>query len=889
VALSTNLISYWSMEEASGNAQDAHGSNHLTDNGGTGSAAGKVGNARDLEAASSQYFSLADNPSISTGDIDFTFACWINAESLAGNQRIINKINQAVSVLEFQLFSQSGTQLLWEVFNGSSAIGSIGTSTALSTGTWYFVVCWHDSVNNLVGISVNAGTAVTTATSGAPANTTAPFSIGSLDGLGTTHWDGLIDEVAFWKRVLTSAERTELYNSGNGRAYSYIGASMTLDRALVLNGSGTVTVGLTGTGTSWTGTPFSLTATPTGWSIASQNVISATSATVTLNRGSGTGTLTISDGTNSDSLTVTDTATTVGTGNWATAATWDTDEAPGNGHKASVGHAVTVAANATIGTSPSNTTTIVLSIGANITVNPGVTFTVRGNAEITANATALQVGTAGGGATLEFDASQAGTPGTNYKLRLGTSNGAHPTATLRTRGTSGSRSAVRSNSGGGNFQVVADVNGCGTLDLQFCDFLRVGTSALDAFDMDAAGGSIAIADCTFDACGELGLGNALSGGYVFTVADSLWSNTVAADYCIRMAGGTAGAGAKTVSGCAFDAPIRLSLGAVTLSDSVITGGSDDTGSGYTLEVANCVYLTDDVSTGAFTLSGDYTDCYFYAGGNGNPHFPILSTDGATPTTVEGCIVEYGGDFVTAGGDGGNAFYGTGDWTLVNCITLPAGEHPELGSGAVTPLANQTVSLIHCTLYSPEYTGGILLGDGGASTGMVPECKSNLFWAKLSEPDGLAAYSLGTVIDNQITPAGCTHNGLVNIQNPAYEGLFTTTQPGANDVRLDATNEATVFVDASRSLATWAVSRGSVSGTYAGKVADAKAYLLADPTLIGNLLTHVRTGFAPKAVALRDAGHDAVTIGAVEYQASGGGSLVNGGLINSGLINGGLIR
>ncbi len=36
-------------------------------------------------------------------------------------------------------------------------------------------------------------------------------------------WDGLIDEVGFWKgRVLSGAERTELYNAGAGRDYAYI-------------------------------------------------------------------------------------------------------------------------------------------------------------------------------------------------------------------------------------------------------------------------------------------------------------------------------------------------------------------------------------------------------------------------------------------------------------------------------------------------------------------------------------------------------------------------------------------------------------------------------------------------------------------------------------------
>jgi hypothetical protein len=55
---------------------------------------------------------------------------------------------------------------------------------------------------------------------------TRDFTIGTQnDTANIFRWDGLIDEVGFWKRVLTSAERTELYNSGNGRDYAYITAA----------------------------------------------------------------------------------------------------------------------------------------------------------------------------------------------------------------------------------------------------------------------------------------------------------------------------------------------------------------------------------------------------------------------------------------------------------------------------------------------------------------------------------------------------------------------------------------------------------------------------------------------------------------------------------------
>ena len=79
MSLLTNLISYWKLDEASGDALDAHGANPLTQTGSVGTAAGKVGTARDFSALTGAYFSHADNVDLSTGDIDFTIACWVQA------------------------------------------------------------------------------------------------------------------------------------------------------------------------------------------------------------------------------------------------------------------------------------------------------------------------------------------------------------------------------------------------------------------------------------------------------------------------------------------------------------------------------------------------------------------------------------------------------------------------------------------------------------------------------------------------------------------------------------------------------------------------------------------------------------------------------------------
>jgi hypothetical protein len=86
---------------------------------------------------------------------------------------------------------------------------------------WYHIICWHDSVNNVIGISINDGTPDTAAHSTGSFDSTTDFVLGCAADL-VGFLNGSIDEVGFWKgRVLGSAERSELYNGGLGLAYPF--------------------------------------------------------------------------------------------------------------------------------------------------------------------------------------------------------------------------------------------------------------------------------------------------------------------------------------------------------------------------------------------------------------------------------------------------------------------------------------------------------------------------------------------------------------------------------------------------------------------------------------------------------------------------------------------
>lgn len=221
-ALLTNLISYWKMDEASGTRADAHSTNDLTANGvgGIGATTGVINNAADFELDDTDFLTKTSNAALQTGNIDFTIQVWVKAESKPTSMQIMGK--WASGQKEYTLFYISGSDR-FEFFVSSD--GSAQTSVAAnnlgspSTATWYCIHAWHDATNDQIGIAVNAGTADTSAYSSGVTAGTANLTFSQNDDGNNSYWDGPMDEAGFWKRVLTSQERTDLYNGGSGLSY----------------------------------------------------------------------------------------------------------------------------------------------------------------------------------------------------------------------------------------------------------------------------------------------------------------------------------------------------------------------------------------------------------------------------------------------------------------------------------------------------------------------------------------------------------------------------------------------------------------------------------------------------------------------------------------------
>lgn len=178
-----------------------------------------INGAHALGAASSQYWSIADNAALSMGDIDFTVCAWVYLDTKVSARPVCGKGDYSLAKnAEYQLEYSSGVdRLRFTVGNGTTS-GSVDANNlgSPSTATWYCVIAWHDATANTINISVNDGTTNSASYSGGSQNTAGHFVIGTFATYLTNYFNGRIDNVAIAKSVLTAAQRTAFYNAGVG-------------------------------------------------------------------------------------------------------------------------------------------------------------------------------------------------------------------------------------------------------------------------------------------------------------------------------------------------------------------------------------------------------------------------------------------------------------------------------------------------------------------------------------------------------------------------------------------------------------------------------------------------------------------------------------------------
>lgn len=242
MTLTDNLVSYWKLDEMSGTRYDATAlppisravPNDLTDNNsvlyGTGADA-KIVNSAAFVAANSQSLTLANSETKGlspTGSLSISL--WMKGIPGTGiDMGLVDQGQSNISGYMFYLYNVNVSTFYLVYLNrttGSPYIQQVWTPFP-DGSTWYHLAVVYDNSAQTVQFYVDGvpmGTPISeTYSPGLESGST--FGIGlerAFSPLPLSYYNGYIDEVGFWDRVLTSAEVETLYNSGRGLTYPFL-------------------------------------------------------------------------------------------------------------------------------------------------------------------------------------------------------------------------------------------------------------------------------------------------------------------------------------------------------------------------------------------------------------------------------------------------------------------------------------------------------------------------------------------------------------------------------------------------------------------------------------------------------------------------------------------
>lgn len=235
MAIIDGLVSYWKLDDNSDTnvVLDAHGDNPGTvvNDQNNYSSEQSTGTAKIVRAfaldGDNDYVNVADNPSFNITD-NLSVFVWMKEDILERSTFLVDKYATDKREWALRKGEGAGNEDEIEITFGDASGDFLGgwqttTSTIAATGTWYHVGFTFSSGTVIIYINGVARTSEVSRGS-VPAvlyNGDAPVRIGQ-GGTGQDNpFDGTIDEVGIWNRVLDTDEITALYNGGSGLAYPF--------------------------------------------------------------------------------------------------------------------------------------------------------------------------------------------------------------------------------------------------------------------------------------------------------------------------------------------------------------------------------------------------------------------------------------------------------------------------------------------------------------------------------------------------------------------------------------------------------------------------------------------------------------------------------------------
>jgi hypothetical protein len=224
--LGLDLINYYAFDNTSGNLPDEIENNNGTNSGVTINQTGKIDKAYSFDGGN-DYVSLGK---LETLNNNGTISVWVYVNTLNpfwdwDNNCIIN--SNTTTTLFWKFIIDSSGHPAFICRNTSDQTYVTWTSDAVvSTGEWTHLVITFDDTQSLANkINIYKNNVAGTITYSAGGNPSLQFKNFDNTFIGRdeneiNYFNGLIDELAIWKRKLSVNEVNALYRNGDGRAYS---------------------------------------------------------------------------------------------------------------------------------------------------------------------------------------------------------------------------------------------------------------------------------------------------------------------------------------------------------------------------------------------------------------------------------------------------------------------------------------------------------------------------------------------------------------------------------------------------------------------------------------------------------------------------------------------
>ncbi len=231
----SGLVGHWTFNgpdmdwgSTTAEALDRSGQGNNGDVIGAKPVIGKVGQGLEFDG-SGDYVDITDDNSLSftegsTVDQPYSISVWVYMEDVTTAQRIISKFGYA-DLREWIMYISSDDFYIqnYHYNDNSIHIGEIA-SDVLSTrqNAWTYITVTYDGSENGNGFDIffngidQNGTADNTGAYTGMGNTAKTVEIGSFNG-GADYFNGIIDEVRVYNRVLSAEEIGELYRMGMRR------------------------------------------------------------------------------------------------------------------------------------------------------------------------------------------------------------------------------------------------------------------------------------------------------------------------------------------------------------------------------------------------------------------------------------------------------------------------------------------------------------------------------------------------------------------------------------------------------------------------------------------------------------------------------------------------